>query len=148
MPTNTTGFYSDENKRKRALKVIDEAKARGRTETKAVQAALDQLARLHDSPIVPDYARLYQKPNTSNGDQPFHLQCRHVDTSGAAFTIGGELVAITQPFSAEEIDERNGWTEPGESKTENPFAAAADSLSKILSWIAQSGTVGQCRSRN
>ena len=138
---NTTGFYSNENKRERALKVISEAKSRGKTQTQAVQNALDVLARLDDAPIVKDYARSYGKAHQCATDQPAHLQRRHVDTAGSAFTIGSEVVPIQQPFTPEEIDERNGWTEPDAAPVTNPFEAAADSLSKILSWIAQSGTV-------
>jgi len=138
MPTTrSTGFFSPASKRARALKVIDKAKARGRTETKAVAAALETLNQLDPVPYIHDLAF---SSKVIEHDAPFHLQAKHTNVSGAAYTIGGQIVPISQPVSAEEHDSNLGWTEPGET-TENPFAEASDTLQTIVNWIAESATL-------
>jgi len=121
-----------------ALKIIAKAKRTGKTNTRAVQCALDRLSQLDDRPIIPNYAftsRIHRRQEAD--EESGH---KHFDVTGVGVTIGGEFVPIQQPESPDDHDAHLGWHEPAESAEENPFEQAAETLNKIILFLAAAQT--------
>ena len=121
-----------------ALKVIAKAKRRGKINTRAVQSALDRLSQLDDRPLIPNYAFSNYIHRRQDADE----ECghKHFDVSGVGVTLGGEFVPIQHPDSPDDHDSHLGWHEPEEQQQPNPFEQAAETLNKIILFLAAAQT--------
>lgn len=74
----------------------------------------------------------------------------HDQTDGlTGFTVDGQLSAICHEPSADEIDERLGWREPGEATEARPndFADAGEALEKLFQWICNTPDISAIGNR-
>ena len=81
--------------KKTALEIIAKAKRKKNIHTKQVQDALDELSRLDDLPIIPNYAQ--SKYIRTKCEQEQEAGHKHFNVDGAGITLDGKFVPIQQP---------------------------------------------------
>jgi len=137
-------MLTTDQKRTRALNLINDAKKRGLSlDTARVKAALQTLVDLDSDRTV-----AWENSNKPGGAivESQHHRIFHAPNE-AGFTIGGVLVPVSQPPDPAEHDANLGWEEPPtpESralKEHNAlFSAAGDLLSSIVQWLASGGAL-------
>jgi len=135
-------YVTEEQKRELAFSTINAFKATGRKfQPAAVRHAFSQLHELDPK----SYVFFESAPPRSDQchDEKHHAPTR-TGLVGFGTTAGGELVPIQQPFTPEEIDERNGWHEPDDgivSERDEQFAFVAEYLGEIVRYLAKEPTL-------
>jgi hypothetical protein len=124
-------------RRKQLLDLIESWKLGKRSQSKPkFQAWLAELAALDDKKFCPPWI---PQCRTDQKHVGAYEHGHHFAPTEAGHSINGELVPIQQPFTADDIDARLGWVEPGEDVRkcfEQNFHEAGEALHRVILWLA------------